>query len=59
MSSRRNHRDKSVTFTCDECGGDFETTTDDWGDAIAEFKDGGGVVRQEDGEWKHYCDDCK
>lgn len=59
MGSRRHHRDKSITIICDECGGDHETLTDDWNDALADFKDNGGEVRREDGEWRHLCEDCK
>lgn len=59
MTTKRNHRDKTITFTCDQCGDDYESDTDDWHDALAEFKDQGGVARQDCGEWMHLCQDCK
>lgn len=58
MSARRNHRAATISFECDECGTDFEANTEDFHDAIAEFKDAGGTVRLEDGAWAHYCEDC-
>ena len=59
MTYRKNHRDQTGTFECDDCGGEFEADGLDFHDALAEFKDGGGVARLECGEWMHFCKDCK
>ena len=59
MSTRRHHRDKTITFTCDDCGEEHEVDTDDWHDALADFKGNGGVARLDCGEWLHLCKDCK
>lgn len=59
MATRRNHRDKSMTFECDDCGEEFESQSDDFHAALAEFKDEGGVARMDCGEWMHFCKDCK
>jgi len=59
MTTRRNHRDKSMTFTCDDCGEEFESQSDDFHEARDEFKDEGGCARLECGEWMHFCKDCK
>lgn len=59
MSSRRNHRDKTITFTCDQCGETHEADTDDFHDAIEEIKDSGWRPTLECGEWLHLCEDCK
>lgn len=58
MTVRLNHRSKTITIECDECCGDYATITDDFSEAIAEFKDAGGKVRQQEGEWRHLCEEC-
>ncbi len=58
MTVRINHRSKTITIECDECCGDFETNTDDFREAITEFKEAGGKVRMDEGEWTHLCEDC-
>lgn len=59
MTTTRNRRDKTLTFACDDCGEEFESTSDDFHDALDEFKDTGGVARMDVGEWMHFCKDCK
>ena len=59
MSTRRNHVDRTITFTCDDCGETFEADGLDFHDALEEFKDNGGVARLDAGEWVHFCGDCK
>ena len=58
MTVRKNYRHQTLTVSCDECGDDHEVDTEDFREAIADFKEAGGAVRQEDGEWRHLCADC-
>ncbi len=57
MTLRKKHGD--YIMTCDQCGDEFLSGMEDWHDALQEAKDEGYAVRQEDGEWVHYCEDCK
>lgn len=59
MATQRNHRHGTITISCDECGEDYVADTDDFHDAIDEYKEMGHTVRMEDGAWHHYCEDCK
>lgn len=59
MSFRKNYADRTITFSCDECGETFEADTPDFRDALEDFKLHGGEVRMEDGEWVHLCKDCQ
>lgn len=59
MTITRQHRDQTITFECDQCGAEHVADTDDFHDALAEFKDTGGQVRQECGEWLHLCATCR
>lgn len=59
MTTKRNYRDETVVFMCDECGDEFESSTDAWSDALAEFKRHGGAARKECDEWLHFCKECK
>lgn len=59
MSFRKNYADRTVTFTCDDCGETFEADTPDFHDALDDYKDHGGVARLDDGEWVHLCGTCK
>lgn len=52
-------RADGIVFICDECGDRHPSFTEDFHDALDDFKSDGGVVRQEDGEWKHYCRGCE
>ena len=59
MTVRKNHRHHTLTVSCDECGEEHEVDTEEFRDAIEDYKDNGGVARLEDGEWRHLCVDCK
>lgn len=57
MTIRRNRG--GIVFVCDECGDEHPSFTNDFHDALDDFKDDGNAVRNEDGEWKHYCKGCE
>lgn len=59
MSHKRNHRDETITFTCDACGEEYEADTDDFHDALADFKRQGGRAVLDCGEWLHMCEGCE
>lgn len=59
MSISKNYSDQTTTFECDVCGDTFEADGLDFHDAYAEYKDNGGVARNELGEWEHRCAGCK
>lgn len=59
MTTERNYREETITFECDGCGDEFESSTDVWSDALAEFKRHGGCARKEADEWVHLCPECK
>lgn len=54
----RNGRN-GIRFVCDDCGVEYDTMTSDFRDGLDDAKSDGWVARQEDGEWRHYCEDCK
>lgn len=58
MSIRRGSRSNGLTVVCDECGTEHPSYTDDFHDALDDFKEDGGVVRLDDGTWMHYCEGC-
>ena len=58
MSITKNYVDRTIIFTCDECGETFEADGLDWNEAFEEFKDHGGAARLSGGEWEHRCGDC-
>lgn len=52
-----------IVFICNECEvEEFETGTDDFNEALQEFKsDAEGsewVIMNDEGEWKHICPSC-
>lgn len=57
MSVQR-HRG-TIIFECDYCGDQHVTGTDEWDDAIADLKDNDWFFTKEDGQWKHYCKNCR
>lgn len=59
MSFRKNYADRTITFSCDECGETFEADSADFRDALEDYKLHGGAARLEDGEWVHLCKDCQ
>lgn len=58
MSIRKNYADRTITFTCDDCGSTFEAEGLDFHDALDEFKDNGGRAQLDCGEWLHLCESC-
>lgn len=53
-------RDRSgIIFVCDDCGEEHPSFTSDFRDAIDDFKADGNWLRNDDGEWKHYCKGCE
>lgn len=58
MTTQRNYRHETITFICDECGEEYEADTDDFRDALDDFKQHGGRAVQDCGEWLHMCRDC-
>lgn len=45
---------------CTECGTEFAGgVEDDFRAFVQALKDAGWQVRNNDGEWEHYCEDCK
>lgn len=56
MTISRKHN--QITFVCDECGEEHPSFTDDFHDALDDFKADGGVVRLVRGDWEHRCKDC-
>jgi len=57
VTIRRNRG--GIVFVCDECGAEHPAFTTDFHDALDDFRDDGNVVRNEGGEWKHYCKGCE
>ena len=49
--------DGDIIFECDGCGTEEETHTPNFTQALNHIKDLGWIVRNEMGEWHHYC--CK
>lgn len=47
----------NVGFCCDMpgCTASLETCTGDFGLALQDARQGGWLVRNWDGEWKHFC----
>ena len=50
------YKDKRM-LTCDNCGDGTEC--ENWADALEYIKDNGWQKKRVDGEWVHYCPDCK
>lgn len=48
-----------IVFQCDDCGAEYDTLTDDFRDGLDDAKSDGWVARLVDGEWQHFCPDCK
>lgn len=45
---------------CNDCGDDYAGgTNDDFRDFVEELKSEDWTIRNEDGEWCHYCPSCK
>lgn len=58
MAIRR--RNGTYDARCDECGGDACYEEDSFQEAVDRFKDDGGrVYKDEDGDWRHVCKDCR
>lgn len=48
-----------ITFVCDECDDAYETDEEGFDKALYEMKNAGwSSVKDEDGNWKHFCPDC-
>jgi len=43
---------------CDNCGEEMQTDAEDWHDALDEIKRDGWTVKNINGEWEHWCQDC-
>lgn len=61
MIDRTNSRgDRLIRLVCDEC----ETEATDWWESdefsylMNDAKDGGWLIRNEDGHWTHVCPHC-
>lgn len=59
MTTERDGWNGPITFCCDNCGEVEETHCSDWSSAQAKVKAHGWQARWQDGEWYHYCKDCK
>ena len=44
---------------CDSCESTEDIDTDDFYDALDYLKGEDYLVTKRDGEWKHYCSDCR
>lgn len=51
-------RNRMIVFECDVCGKEHPSFTDDFHDALADFKED-GVVRLVNGDFEHYCSECE
>lgn len=47
-----------IVFECDKCGEEHLSFTDDFHDALDDFKADGGVARRVGDSWEHYCKGC-
>jgi hypothetical protein len=49
-----------IVFICDDCNDHLETETDDWDDAITQFRTERWHSSKDDetGTWSHQCADC-
>lgn len=55
----QSYHDGPFEVACDSCSEDTEIDTDgDWHGMIQELKNNGWAIRNENGEWRHYCPDC-
>lgn len=54
------HRDSGgIVFQCDGCEDTYETHDKVFETAWLDAKGDGWIARKLDGEWVHYCPDCK
>lgn len=45
--------------TCEDCGAEFYGgVQEDFRAFVDEIKANGWTVRNNDGDWEHYCEDC-
>ncbi len=51
-------KSRQIVFECDECGAQHPSFTDDFHDALDDFKEDGGTARLVQGDWQHFCKDC-
>jgi Fe2+ or Zn2+ uptake regulation protein len=49
----------NIVFQCDECGEVLETNTNDFDSARNLLKRERWAVEKIDGEWEHYCSNCR
>jgi len=55
----KKQKDKTFNIICDDCGKVLVTDTDDFYEAVDYAKDDYWKVTKQDGEWQHFCDDCR
>lgn len=49
-----------IVATCNECGAEFAGgVEDDFRIFIRALKDAGWKTENNNGEWEHFCEDCK
>jgi hypothetical protein len=51
--------ERNITWVCDNCGGVLETLTNNFDEAREHLKENDWAYRNELGEWRHYCEDCR
>lgn len=57
MAITREHG--SVHYTCDDCGEELATGEKDFHAALHEMRAQRWENRKTNGDWEHYCPDCK
>jgi hypothetical protein len=52
-------RDKTLTVKCDECRTNYPTGEANFRAAVEASKEAGFKSVNVDGEWKHFCEECR
>jgi len=59
MSIEFNNYKQEGRITCDECDYSEEYLADDFYEFIDQAKSDGWKIKNIDGEWEHFCEDCQ
>lgn len=59
MTHERHPQRRTHQYSCDKCGEILDTEQESFGDALDTMKREGWTPRLSNGQWRHYCGDCK